>query len=193
MFDSYKKDSLKTATREKRGKGVCRRVAANSNTPSNWKSFMREYSNKTELYNFLADKTRELCGQDSIICMTRDNGIVCNVQIPALTLLTPCSHEEADTRLFVHCKHAAITGFTTITIKANDIDVVVIAISCFLSLANLGVEDIHKRWLPIRSIAAHLGIKKTKGLLFFHAFSGYDTVSAFRGKGKNRMANMECV
>ena len=126
---------------------------------------------------------------------------VCNVQIPALTLLTPCSHEEADTRLFVHCKHAAITGFTTITIKANDIDVVVIAISCFLSLAKLGVEELwihfgqgqHKRWLPIHSIAAHLGIEKTKGLLFFHAFSGYDTVSAFRGKGKNRMANMECV
>ena len=40
------------------------------------------------------------------------------------------------------------------------------------------------RWLPIHDIAKCIGPDKTHGLLFFHAFSGCDIVSAFRGKGK---------
>ena len=38
-------------------------------------------------------------------------------------------------------------------------------------------------WFPINDYAK-LGISKSKSLLFLHALSGYDTVSAFRNKGK---------
>ena len=43
----------------------------------------------------------------------------------------PCNHEEADTRIFVHIKHAVVEGITSVMIKADDTDVLVIAVSVF--------------------------------------------------------------
>ncbi len=83
-------------------------------------------------------------------------------------------------------------GNKTLMIKANDTDVIVIAISTLPSLQELGLEkmwiafgqEIHLRWIPIHYIVSTIGPQKASGILFFHAFSGCDVVSAFRGKGK---------
>ena len=40
------------------------------------------------------------------------------------------------------------------------------------------------RWLPIHDMVVNLSPEKSSGMLFFHAFTGCDVVSAFRGKGK---------
>ncbi len=56
VFDVYTKSSLKSETRSKRGRGIRRRVAGTSMTPSNWQSFLRDASNKTELFHFLAER-----------------------------------------------------------------------------------------------------------------------------------------
>ena len=40
------------------------------------------------------------------------------------------------------------------------------------------------KWIPIHDISHSIGPEKSKGLLFFHSFTGCDVVSAFRGKGK---------
>lgn len=40
------------------------------------------------------------------------------------------------------------------------------------------------RWFPIHDLYTSIGLEKSKGILFFHAFTGYDVVSGFRGKGK---------
>ncbi len=56
VFDVYKKSSLKSETMSKRGQGVRRRVAGASKTPMNWRGFLRDSSNKTELFYFLAEK-----------------------------------------------------------------------------------------------------------------------------------------
>ena len=77
-------------------------------------------------------------------------------------------------------------------IKANDTDVVVIAISTLPSLQELGFEKLwiafgqgtHLRWIPIHDIVSTIGPEKTIGILFFHTFSGCDVMSAFHGKGK---------
>ena len=39
------------------------------------------------------------------------------------------------------------------------------------------------RWIPVHGLCCTLA-EKSKGMLFFHAFTGCDIVSAFRGKGK---------
>ena len=54
IWDVYRQDSLKAATREKRGSGTCRRVTSSSHILKNWKSFLRVNENKTELFHFLA-------------------------------------------------------------------------------------------------------------------------------------------
>ena len=59
VFDVYKPLSLKTETRSKRGFGSHQRVTEKGKIPKNWKSFMREDNNKTELFQFLTDKIVE--------------------------------------------------------------------------------------------------------------------------------------
>jgi hypothetical protein len=48
VFDTYKKDSLKSTTRELRGKGIRRKVESESKPPQDWRSFLRINQNKTE-------------------------------------------------------------------------------------------------------------------------------------------------
>jgi len=45
--------SLKDCAREKRGKGVRRKVAGHVKLPQNWQAFLEDFSNKKELFDFL--------------------------------------------------------------------------------------------------------------------------------------------
>ena len=46
--------------------------------------------------------------------------------------LSPCSHEEADTRFFfVHVNDCAKTGHSKIVVRTGDTDVIVIAVASF--------------------------------------------------------------
>ena len=106
--------------------------------------------------------------------------------------MTDCFYKEADIRIFVHVvnavKHSCITRAT---ILANDIDIVVIAVAAFPVLKRSGLDHLwvaygvgkNRRWLPVHSLVSKLG-EKACGLLFFHAVTGCDTVSAFKGRGK---------
>jgi hypothetical protein len=77
-------------------------------------------------------------------------------------------------------------------IKAIDTDVHVIAIHVFTSLKEFGLEglwlafgtDVNLRWIPVYNLYSRLSQEKTNALPFFHALTGCDVVSAFRGKGK---------
>ena len=108
----------------------------------------------------------------------------------------PCNHEKADTRIFLHFRNAvtavATGGHKQVIIKANDTDVLVIAVSMFPMLCELGMEKLwvsfgqegYHRWTPVHHVCQRIGLEKQKCMLFFHAFTGCDVVSAFRGKGK---------
>ena len=76
-------------------------------------------------------------------------------------------------------------GTKCLVIKANDTDVLIIAISVFPSLQSLGLQNM---WIEfgqaVEEIVTGIGPQKTRGLLYFHAFTGCDVVSSFRGKGK---------
>jgi len=48
VWDGYKSDSLKNATREKRGCGTRRRVSYCTRIPGNWRGFLRNNENKQE-------------------------------------------------------------------------------------------------------------------------------------------------
>ncbi|KAJ8381282.1 hypothetical protein SKAU_G00020600 [Synaphobranchus kaupii] len=106
--------------------------------------------------------------------------------------MAPCSHEEADTWIFVHARQAVEEGCKSILIKANDTDVLVIAVSVLPTLQELGVQQLwiafgqgrNLRWIPIHELLLSVGLQKSKGILFFHAFTGCNVVSAFRGRGK---------
>lgn len=56
IWDVYKEGSLKESTREKRGKGIRRKVSGQAKLPTNFKDFLRDSSNKQELFDFLTCK-----------------------------------------------------------------------------------------------------------------------------------------
>ncbi len=116
VFDVYLPSSLKSETRSKRGKGVRRRVAGSNKMPKNWQSFLRDDNNKTELFHFLADKIAEIHSMN-VVVVTKEE-LALSTQVINLDDVAPCSHEEADTCMFVHAKQAVMEGY-----QANDTDV----------------------------------------------------------------------
>ncbi|KAJ8351997.1 hypothetical protein SKAU_G00234730 [Synaphobranchus kaupii] len=131
LFDVYRKASLKAETRLRRGLGARCRVTDNGKVPRNWRSFLRENDNKTELFNFLADK-------------------IVRMHTPNTVIVT----KEEDTEL----------GLEKLWIAFG--------------------QGRNLRWIPIHELSLSVGPEKTRGILFFHAFTGCDVVSAFREKGK---------
>ena len=58
VWDTYVCHSLKDSTREKRGKGIRRKVSGGTKVPPNWMQFLRDSVNK-ELFTFLTNKVAE--------------------------------------------------------------------------------------------------------------------------------------
>ena len=77
--------------------------------------------------------------------------------------------------------------------KTVDSDVIVILVGLFLKIA-AQVDDVwveygagkYMQYISIRTMYNQLGESRAKALLFFHAFTGSDTTSAFRNKGKKK-------
>lgn len=76
-----------------------------------------------------------------------------------LSLFEPdkCSHEEAD-RIFVHARYAAGQGSKSIMVKANDTDVLVIGMSVFPTLQDMGLQQL---WLHLAKVRAFDGLAFT--------------------------------
>ena len=188
VWDTYKQDSLKIGTREKRGSGVRRRVALAVKIPSNWRSFLRVDDNKTELFALLAKELGDIDSTSKEVYSTISNQVVTNGTRECLEGLQPCSHEEADTRIFVHVLDAA-NQHQRIMIRTNDTDVFVLAVSQMHRIPQKEVwlafgTGKQFRYYPIHVIARSLGPQKSLALPVFHAFTGCDTVSFFSSKSK---------
>ncbi len=117
-------------TREKRASG--RRISVRETTPiwRKWQQFIRDDDNNTELFGLLADKLVSHCPPNSMILATSLNKALCSADIDSIRL-SPCYHEEADTRIFVRVKHAADSGRRKIVVKMVDTDDVALAIFLF--------------------------------------------------------------
>lgn len=200
VWDVYKDSSLKSATRERRGCGLRRRVQPSARIPGNWQGFLRVNENKTELFHYKArrvtEKMRDLQGK---ICVsTCEENVLAVPHLKDITRLSPCTHEEADTRIFLHVKDCAHEGLRNILIRTTDTDVLILAVMCFQNAAvrelwvGLGVGK-HFKYIAAHEIAAKLGPTRSKALSAFHAFTGSDVTSFFSGRGKTTAWNTWAV
>ena len=108
--------------------------------------------------------------------------------------LSPCTHEEADTRLLLHAADAATDGCRRIMLRTVDTDVVVLCTSLFeqMNLTELWIlfgTGKTRRLIPAHTIAQTLGPQKAMSLLMFHAFTGCDQTSFFLNRGKKTAWN----
>lgn len=183
VWDSYTADSLKAHTRECRGTGHHLRVSDRTHIPRNWRSFLRVDSNKTELFQFLASAA--VIPEGKILITTKGECVISSSTLD-MSFLQPCTQEEADHRIMLHCAHAHQHGMKRIMVHATD-TVLAIVTSRVLEGCEIWLAFGHNknfRHIAAHTIAAELGDDWCKGLLFMHAISGCDTVSSFAGIGK---------
>ena len=99
-----------------------------------------------------------------------------------------CTHEEADTRIFLHAEDMSKRGYTDVVIRSPDTDVEVIAIhfqqriSARLTFVS-GTKD-KLRIVDVPALVNKLGSDVCAALPGLHALTGCDSWSAFFGKGK---------
>jgi len=110
VWDEYIPNSLKAMTRKKRGTGTRRRVQPNSKIPGNWEGFLKVSENKKELFAFLAQQSVTIQTEKKVIS-TFGKSILLNSPREDISRLSPCAHEEADTRLLLHAADAAANGY----------------------------------------------------------------------------------
>ena len=111
VWDVYSKTSLKSGTRKQRGSGARRRATFSTKVPGNWAAFLRVDLNKQELFVEIAKNLKLITvpqGKQLFTtvlgdCASSPSGVDVNA-------LTPCTHEEADTRIFLHVTAAASNG-----------------------------------------------------------------------------------
>ena len=162
VWDVYTDDSLKCSTREKRGKGIRRRVGPTNTVPGNWQEFLRVPENKSELFQYLATQAAEnLSAEKEVFLTCKQNVLTCCIHRD-LSMLSPCTQEEADSRMFLHVGDAIAKGYRKVMIRSVDSDVLVLAVYCasFAKQAELwvafGVGN-NKRYIPAHKIASKMG------------------------------------
>ena len=103
-----------------------------------------------------------------------------------------CNHEEADTQLVVHILHALEQGLKSIEVCTIDTNVIVILVGAFVELTR--VKPLADIWIAFRmgkdfrfyslnAFCSALGDLRSRALPVFHALTGCDTSSTFRGNG----------
>lgn len=172
VWDVYTGDSLKFSTREKRGKGIRRRENSTINTvPSNWQEFLRVAENKSELFQYLAiQAAKNLTPEKNVFLTYKQNVLTCNSH-QDISQLFPTTHEEADSRMFLHVRDAITKCLKKVMIRTVDRDVLVLAVYC-ASLSTevelwvaFGVGN-KKRYVPAHKMASKMGDEQ--GVTQFH-------------------------
>jgi len=190
VWDRYDNCSLKSTARDHRGVGVHRHVTPSTPIPKNWHSFLAVNDNKTALFNYLFDilsHTSEQTGKQLFV--TKGVDVLSVPGEMQLNALSPCTHEEADTRLILHAQNAARNGFRVVVIKTVDTDVVVLALAnyCHIPCEQLWIAfgtGQTFRYIPVHEIAGVLGQDKCVVLPALYSITGCDSTSSFVGRGK---------
>ena len=118
---------------------------------------MRVNENKTDLFRYFAQRVTEkmIDLQGKIFVTTFDETILAVPHSKDITSISPCTQEEADTRILLHVEDCAKEGHKKILIRTTDTDVLILAILCYQ------MADVKELWVGFgvgkhfKYIAAH--------------------------------------
>ena len=129
VFDTYVKQSIKSATRAKKGikKRPVRKIInrGDLSLPQVWANFVALSNNKADLARFLTEYImshgREFSHQYELVTSVgfMDSTKVCSTQRGEVPNLFS-NHEEADTRLILHAHEAIANNFNGIIVLCRD-------------------------------------------------------------------------
>ena len=181
LFGTYEQNTIKSDTRDSRGKGIRFSVWQDTPVYKNFQDFMRCDKNKTEIFQMISNSLSK------INCPTQI--VTTKLSVMDTINLQPCNQEEAHSRIFLYLINASKRGVKRVLVATVDTDVVVVLIYhlFFFKFEVLWVEmgvGQHLRWLPIHTYAQLLTNEVCQGLPFLYAVTDCDTVSMFLGHGK---------
>lgn len=201
VTDTYPEISIKGCERKKRSaqKGFQRIkiTGPNQKTPTQFKKFLAAGKNKESLVNFLFEEWRNVSTailENKVVFLAHDSS--CHslsstedeLSVQQIDELE-CDHEEADTRLLLHANHASQTC-SRVVIRSVDTDVLVLAVGLQHSIDAELFVNTGNRIFSVPAISQVMGDAKCKAVIGVHAFTGCDSISAFRNKGKVKAMNL---
>ena len=98
------------------------------------------------------------------------------------------TQEEPDTRLLLHALHGARTGSKAVVVTSEDPDNMLLCLAFQKDIPcpiyqKCGTQN-STRFVEISKLAWSLGVSVCDSLIGIHAFTGYDTLSAFASRRK---------
>jgi hypothetical protein len=193
VFDRYRDESIKGATRTRRSKSAraIRRSIENRDVPLpvNWRSFLSLDENKADLANFLSEQLCLQAPTDKEVIVA--GGFQDEREVRSSTGTTDLSvlrstHEEADTKLVLH---AINSHFKSVVVSSRDTDVLLLLlhhfplVRCEQLWIMTGTTN-KWRYIPLADVFNNLPIGSSMALLPFHALTGCDTTSYFANHTK---------
>ena len=137
------------------------------------------------LSNYLIDHSAS--GQTMVVAGGFSEATIVKSSHPTLDLsMLEADHEEADTRLILHCIHAHVESMV---MYIRDTDVLVLLLphydkmGCTNLLMKTGTSK-HPKYIPVHAIHCQVPIGQVSSILAFHAITGCDSVSQLSGHSK---------
>ena len=190
VADRYPALSIKNTERRRRAERGTQRVhifGKDQNVSKQWKKYLSCGENKESLVTFLCEHWRScsslrLGGISTMYVTVREKCYAISlgdseddpVKSEIVSILQS-NHEEADTRLLLHAKHATATH-ERIIIKSPDTDVFILSIAMQPSfpkeLYMMTGTGNRFRCIPVSKISNKMGVEICGCLPGFHAFTG---------------------
>ncbi len=102
-----------------------RKVAAETQIPKSWNDFLHVSEKKRKLFEFLTSKAQDHTFPDDLIVVLTDGQSVGTVGVQSSEFAFPnCNHEEADTGILIHLRHAMVLGAKTLQVRTVDTSLV---------------------------------------------------------------------
>ena len=106
----------------------------NSIAPTNWRNSWELTKTTKKLFRFLSQHRLSLAEVNSTMFYAYNIVCKCNKTTVDVQFLSPCYHEETDTRVFLDVNNMARNGCIKLAIRTTDTDVLILAISSFHEL-----------------------------------------------------------
>ncbi|GFN86953.1 hypothetical protein PoB_001345900 [Plakobranchus ocellatus] len=123
--------------------------------------------------------------------LTGNQGSINPIPVPDLY----SSHEEADSRIILHCMYASQQPTTErVIVKSPDSDVFLLLLSFSDAISKPLIFDTssgnNRRQLNITDLAATMSKRLRDAIIGLHTFTGCDSTCCFAGKGKLKALKM---
>lgn len=198
-IDMYLANSVKEAER-RRGCGEKLIIKSEkTKKPRDWKEFLTNDENKRQLVDILlstwsSDSKAASLQERSVTLIAEGKAYQLSSsdreETTVTELATLCStQEETDSRIILYCLYAKEAGYKFVRVRSPDSDVFFILVYHASQLKDFTVlfetgKGNNRRCLDIGEFANSLTPALRSSLLSLYAFTGCDSCSAFKGKGK---------